>query len=614
MSEPTTKNKKFRIILTPLIYLKWLVIAGFWAVLCLGLYIAYLLQDLPDLSTIEDVKQSNKVVILDYKDSVLATYGDVRGKYIEYHQIPKNLRNAVLATEDKRFFEHFGIDPWGILRAAFANLRAGHTVQGGSTITQQLAKIVFLSSERTLKRKVQEAALAIQIEQKYSKQQILSIYLNRVYLGSGIYGIDAAAKYYFGKNVRDLNLFESAIIAGLLKAPSKYAPTADVEVAGARAYQILLNMLEDGYITQAQLKDAETNPVQLDTSMMGKMRHHYFTDWVYNQVESYVNEEGHDLIVKTTLNLAVQKVAEQVFAEYMDKIHEERKVEQGAVVTMTKDGKILAMVGGRNYAASPFNRATQALRPTGSAFKVFVYVTAMQTERTTEDIVIDEPVNYDGWAPRNFNRNYLGPVLLKDAFAKSLNTVSVKLADEVGIKKVIKTAHALGIQSQLDPNLSLALGTASLTLLEMTSAYATIANDGFASNAHAIEYIRDSHTGEFLYVRPYEQPERILDEATVMKMDQLLAYSVENGTAKGAKNKIVKIRGKTGTSQDFRDAWFLGSTRKYVVGVWLGNDDYSPTKFVSGGTYPVLIGRDILVKLPHKEVVMEEDARQSKTN
>lgn len=605
-------NTKSKISFAPFIFLKWIIILGFWGAIFFAGYVAYLIQDLPSIDTIEEVRRANKIVMLDYKNSVLATYGDVRGKYIEYDQIPTNLRNAVIATEDKRFFEHYGVDPWGIIRAAIANMKAGRTVQGGSTITQQLAKIVFLNSERTLKRKIQEAVLALQIEQKYTKKQIFSIYLNRVYLGSGIYGIDAAAKYYFGKNIRDLNLYEAAIIAGLLKAPSKYAPTNNVEVSGARAYQILLNMEESGYITKEQLKEAENSPVQLDISMMGKMRHHYFTDWIYNQVESYVTDEGHDLIVKTTLNLAVQKEAETILAEYIDKIKEERKVEQGAVVVMTVDGKILAMVGGRNYATSPFNRATQALRPTGSAFKVFVYAAAMQTERTPEDIVIDEPVNYDGWAPRNFNRNHLGAIPLQEAFAKSLNTVAVKIADEVGIKRVISTAHALGIQSPLEPNLSLALGTASLTLLEMTSAYATIANDGFASNAHAIEYIRDSYTGDFLYVRPLEAPQRVLDEQAAIKMDYLLEQSVQKGTAKGAKNKLVKIRGKTGTSQDFRDAWFLGSTRKYVVGVWLGNDNYSPMKFVTGGTYPVLIGRDILMRLPNKKE--EENARPSQTS
>lgn len=606
MSDLPQKEPEYKIIFTPLIYLKWLIAIGFLGVTIVTGYIIYMLHDLPDIKMLQQLRKTQKVVILDHRDAVLATYGDVHGKYIEYSQIPVNLRNAVIATEDQRFFAHFGVDIWGIIRAAFVNFKAGRTVQGGSTITQQLAKIVFLSSEKTLKRKIQEAALAIQLEQRYSKQEILSIYLNRVYLGAGIYGIDAAAKYYFGKNIRDLNLYECAIIAGLLKAPSKYSPTNDVNVAGARAYQILLNMLEEGYITKAQLKEAESNPVQIDTSMLGKMRHHYFTDWIYEQAENYINGEDRDMIVKTTLNLAIQKEAEAVFKKYMDKIHEERKVEQGAVVVMTLDGKVLAMIGGRNYTLSPFNRATSAHRPTGSTFKVFVYATAMETERTPEDVVIDEPISYDGWAPRNFNRNFLGPISLRLAFAKSINTISVKLADELGIKKVIAKAHELGIQSQLDPNLSLALGTASLTLLEMTSAYSSIINDGLATDPHAIEYIRDSQTGEFIYVRPFYAPKRVLTESATLKMYDLLSHAVEAGTAKGAKNKSVKIIAKTGTSQDFRDAWFLGATNRFSVGVWLGNDDYSPTKFVSGGTYPTLIGRDILLKLPQKPV---ENAR-----
>jgi penicillin-binding protein 1A len=588
-----------KITFAPLIFLKWLIVIGLWSSTIFAGYLLYIFHDLPDISKLEEVRTAHKVIILDDKGSVLATYGDVYGKYIDYHQIPRNLRNAVIATEDKRFFDHFGVDVWGIIRAAYANLKAGHTVQGGSTITQQLAKIVFLSPTRTLKRKIQEAMLAIQLEQKYSKQQILAIYLNRVYLGSGIYGIDAAAKYYFGKNIKDLNLYEAAIIAGLLKAPTKFSPTNNMKLSGERAYQILLNMYEDGYINKQELNEASKKPVRLETSMMGSMRHHYFTDWIYEQVEQYVGNKTYDLIVKTSLNLPIQRLSEGVFKHYIDQIHETRKVGQGAIIVMTPSGEILAMVGGRNFNTSPFNRATQAFRPTGSAFKLFVYAAAMQTERTPQDLIKDAPVNYNGWSPRNFNRNFLGLISIQEAFAKSINTISVKLTDEIGVKNIINLAHDLGIQTALEPNLSLALGTASLTLLEMTSAYASIANHGYVSNPHAIQYIRNAHTGEFLYVRPHTTPKQVMNEEAIVKMDQLLSYAVETGTAKGAKNKKVKISGKTGTSQDFRDAWFFGYTNNYVVGVWLGNDDYSPMKFVSGGTYPTLIGRDILIKLPN---------------
>lgn len=601
MQNTNNNKQQNRIIFSPLVFLKWLIVIGLWIGTAFSGYMLYIFHDLPDIKKLEEVRTAHKVIILDYRDSVLATYGDVYGKYVDFHQIPRNLRNAVIATEDRRFFDHFGVDIYGIMRAAIVNIKAGHTVQGGSTITQQLAKIVFLSPERTLKRKLQEAMLAIELEQKYSKQQILSIYLNRVYLGSGIYGIDAAAKYYFGKNIRDINLYESAIIAGLLKAPTKFAPTNDLERSGERAYQILLNMQESGYITKTDLLDAENNPVQLNTSMMGKMRHHYFTDWIYEQTEQYVNNKSDDLIVKTTLNLAVQKNSEKIFKSYMDQIHETRRVEQGAVVVMSHTGEILAMIGGRDYATSPFNRATQAFRQPGSSFKVFVYATAMEGEYQLQDTIKDEPVSYQGWSPRNFNRNYLGNVMMQDAFAKSLNTVAVKLANQIGIRKVISKAHELGIQSELEPNLSLALGTSSVTLLEMTSAFTSIANGGYASNPHAIQYIRNSRSGEFLYVRPFTPAKRVLNEQSAMKMDQMLIYGVENGTAKAAKNKLVQIGGKTGTSQEFRDAWFLGYTKQYVVGVWLGNDNYTPTKFVSGGTYPTIIGRDILMQLPHQK-------------
>jgi penicillin-binding protein 1A len=611
MKNSNNTQEKTPLVLSPLLLLKWLIVTALWCGTIFAVYLLYIFHDLPDINKLEEVRTAHKVIILDHKDAVLATYGDVYGKYIDYPQIPRNLRNAVIATEDKRFFEHFGVDLWGIIRAAFANLKAGHTVQGGSTITQQLAKNTFLSSARTLKRKLQEAFLAIQLEQKYSKQQILTIYLNKAYLGSGIYGIDAAAKYYFGKNVRDLTLYESAIIAGLLKAPTKFAPTNNLQLSGERAYQILLNMLEDGYINKEDLAEASKHSVQLETSMMGSMRHHYFTDWIYEQVEQYEGDKNYDVIVKTTLSVPVQKAAESTFKKYMDEIHETRKVDQGAVIVMTPTGDILAMVGGRDFNTSPFNRATQAFRPTGSAFKLFVYATAMQGDYLPEDLIKDAPISYGTWSPRNFNRNYLGLITIQDAFAKSINTISVKLTDQVGLNNVIDLAHALGIQTHLEKNLSLSLGTASLTLLEMTSAYASIANHGIASNPHAILYIRNAHTGEFLYVRPFSEPKRVMSEEAFVKLDGLLTYAVENGTARGAKNKVVKISGKTGTSQDFRDAWFFGYTNKYVVGIWLGNDNYSPTKFVSGGTYPTLIGRDILMQLPLGQT---PDARQPQTN
>ncbi len=598
MENSNNNNAKNKITFFPLVFLKWLIVTWFWSATIFACYLLYTFHDLPNIAKLEEVKKVRKVIILDDFGSVLATYGDVYGRYIEYYQIPRNLRNAVIATEDKRFFDHFGVDILGIIRAAFANIKAGHTVQGGSTITQQLAKIVFLSPERTLKRKLQEAILAIQLERKYSKQQILAIYLNKVYLGSGIYGIDAAAKYYFGKNIKDLTLYEAAIIAGLLKAPTKFSPTNNIKLSGERAYQILLNMQENGYINKQDLIEANKNPVRLETSMLGSLRHHYFTDWIYEQAEQYAGNKDYDLIVKTTLNLSAQKTAEGVFKYYMDQIHETRKVDQGAVVVMTLGGEVLAMVGGRDFHSSPFNRATQAFRPTGSAFKLFVYATALQNQYKPDDLIKDTAASYGDWSPRNFNRNYLGLITIKDAFAKSINTISVKLADEIGIHNVIALAHGLGIQTTLEPNLSLALGTASLTLLEMTAAYATIANNGFFAPAHAIQYVRNALSGEFLYVRPYTPPTRIISEEAAINLHQLLAYAVENGTAKGAKNKIVKISGKTGTSQDFRDAWFLGFTNKHVVGIWLGNDNYTPTKFVSGGTYPTLMGRDILMKLP----------------
>jgi penicillin-binding protein 1A len=578
---------------SPLIFAKWIIAAGLWCFALLSIYVLYVYHDLPDISGLEQLKKERKVTILDSNGNILANFGDLYGRYLNYYEIPRDLRNAVIATEDRRFFEHHGVDPMGIVRAAYTNFKAGHTVQGGSTITQQLAKIVFLTPKRTLKRKVQEALLAIQLERKYTKQQLFAIYLNRVYMGTGIYGIDSASKYYFGKNVKNLNLYESAILAGLLKAPSRFSPTNNSELSGQRAYQVLLNMFDAGFISKQQVEEASNNPVNIETRMFGSIRRHYFTSWVYDQVPKYTTDEENDIVVKTTLNLKFQKITEKVLNNQLAKISEERKVEQGAVVILDHNAKIIAMVGGKDFGTSPFNRATQAKRQAGSAFKLFVYAAAMEDGFIPSDKMMDAPVAFGTWRPKNFHNEFLGLISIEEAFKKSINTVAVRLIHKVGVEKVIKMAEALGIKEKIEPNLSIALGTTSITLLELAGAYAAISNGGMYNEPYTIQYIRKANDGKFLYVKPYIEPVRAMREDAAYNMDRILTETVRSGTAKKAHSDF-KIAGKTGTSQDFRDSWFAGYTNKYVIGVWLGNDDYSPTKAVSGGTYPTIIARDIL--------------------
>jgi penicillin-binding protein 1A len=556
-------------------------------------YILYAAHDLPDIGALENIKKGRKVTILDNNGHTLSTYGNIYGYYVPYEEIPKNLVNAIIAIEDRNFFGHPGVDVLGILRAALVNFKAGRVVQGGSTITQQLAKITLLSPERTFKRKIQEALLSLELEKKYTKEQLLSIYLNRVYLGVGIYGIDAAAKYYFGKNIHNLNLYECAIIAGLPKAPSRFSPMNNPELSGQRAYQVLTSMFEAGYITKAQLDEAEKQ-VSLNTSLFGSKEFGHFTNWVYETVGNYVEVGDVDITIRTTLDRHIQKVAQSVLNRYLDEFGAEKKVSQGAILVMTPNGKIVAMVGGKSFSSSQFNLVTQALRPAGSSFKLFVYTAAIEKGYPTDTIFEDKPIRFGTWAPMNYNNDFRGEVTMTQAFASSINTVSVQVANKVGIGNVIDVAHRMGISTDIEYNLSVALGTTSVSLLELTSAYATIANDGVYSKPYSIDVIKNSTTGSILYFKRNSRESNVITEETAKSMQDMLRSCVLEGSAKAASIANFKISGKTGTSQDYRDAWFLGFSDKYVIGVRLGNDDYSPMNKVAGGGLPTRIARDIL--------------------
>lgn len=560
----------------------------------LGAILVYYAHDLPDTSVLKDIKKIRRVTILAENGEVLANFGNLYGEYASYQDIPHNLVNAVLATEDRRFFEHFGVDVWGLIRAAYVNYRAGRVVQGGSTITQQLAKIVFLSADRTFKRKIQEMLLALYLERNFSKEQILTIYLNRVYMGSGLYGVSAAAKYYLGKRLQDITLPESAMIAGLLKAPSRYSPTANSELSGKRAYQILVNMEDAGLITKEALATVRKEPIVLETSAMGSLKNLYFADWVMEQLPDFISDANEDLVIKTTFRPELQKLAEDSVEKIMAVNGEKLKASQAAVVVLSPQGKLLAMVGGRGYSKSPFNRAVKAQRQPGSSFKLFVYLTAFEQGFTPNQMMTDAPITLRNWQPKNYEGGFSGSMSMRTAFVKSVNTIAVRLSEQVGRANVINTAHKLGIVSQLPSHPSIALGSAEVNLLELTGSYATVANQGWAVWPYAIMSIT-SDKGKVLYTRDSSGVTQVASPQSIAYMTDLLAGVVTSGTGKAAKLDRPAA-GKTGTTSDFRDAWFIGFTADIVTGVWVGNDDNKPMKHVTGGLLPAQIWKDFMVQ------------------
>jgi penicillin-binding protein 1A len=561
----------------------WGGVAAIWSALTLLALVAIYAYDLPDVDSLADIDRQPSLVLVAADGTLLASFGDIYGKPVQVADLPPNLPHAVLALEDRRFYEHMGVDFFGLARAMFTNLRAGRIVQGGSTITQQLAKNLFLGPERTLKRKVQELLLALQLERRFTKDQILSLYLNRVYFGAGTYGVDAAARRYFGKPAVAVNLYEAALLAGLLKAPSRYSPSSDAERAHARAAQALNAMIAAGYIDplsaqEALLERTRGRPV-------GGPQARYFADWVLSQVQSLAGGElARDVTVVTTLNPFHQGIVEEELARLLAEEGEARNLTQGAVVLLDPSGAVRAMVGGESYDSSQFNRATQALRQPGSAFKTFVYLAALEAGYSPGSRMVDAPIAIDGWQPSNYADKYYGNVTLREAFARSLNSVAVQLSERVGREEVAKTARRLGITAPLRKHPSLPLGTSEVTLLELTGAYAAFANRGQGVWPYGIEEIRDSH-GTLLYRRMGEGPGQVVPPEAMGAMTEMMRAVVERGSGKAAAS-AHPAAGKTGTSQDFRDAWFIGYTAHLVGGVWLGNDDGAPTKGVTGGSLP----------------------------
>jgi penicillin-binding protein 1A len=591
---------------------RWSMVGTIWTGFFALLFLAWCAYDLPGPERLNELKRQPSVTVVAADGSLIASYGDLYGDSVRLADLPPYLPAAVLATEDRRFYSHWGVDLRGVARALYVNAKEGDMVQGGSTITQQVAKNLFLTPERSLHRKGQEMLLALWLERTFTKDQILELYLNRVYFGAGTYGVDAAAKKYFGRSARDVTIFQAAMLAGLLKAPSRFNPFNDQDLAKTRAELVIRNMVAAGQLTQDEANAiSESSALSMSAAASNQIGQH-FADWVMDQVTSYVGYADQDLVVQTTLDPALQKQAEQTLARVLAEQGPTMKASQGALVSMRPDGAVLAMVGGTDYRGSQFNRATQALRQPGSAFKAFVFLAAFENGYVPGNLFVDGPIRIGKWSPGNYQDKYYGKVTLRDAFARSLNSVAVQLSERVGRGKVIDTAHRLGITEPLDNNPAIALGVSETTLLEMTGAYATFANQGNGVWPFGIERIA-ARDGTMLYERQGSGPGAVASAASVRKMLDVMAATVENGTARKAKIDRP-VYGKTGTSQNFRDAWFVGLTSDLVTGVWVGNDDNAPMDKVTGGTLPVVIWHDFMapalvgtpvadVKRPGAEVV-----------
>jgi penicillin-binding protein 1A len=539
------------------------------------------------------VNRQPSVVILDRSGVELAARGARYGQQVSVAELPSYLVKAIVATEDRRFFEHRGVDFRGSLRALLRNLRAGRVVEGGSTITQQLARNLFLSFDQNYERKAREALLALWIEGRYTKEQILSIYLNRIYFGAGAYGIDSAARTYFGKSAREVTLAEAVMLAGLPKAPSQLAPTLNPGGAQSRANEVLENLRETGAISEFEAREAVLHPAVISggetDADIG-----WFFDYVAERAFALMGDKvPGDLIVTTTIDKRLQGLAEGAVKSSLGVDARTAGAEQAALIAYDVNGAIRAMVGGRSYLESQFNRATQAMRQPGSAFKPIVYAAALEDGVTPDSVFVDQPVDIDGWKPENYTPGYAGRMRLTEAVAKSVNTIAVQISEQIGRGKSVEMAKRLGIRSDIEPVASIALGGVNVTLEELAAAYIPFANEGWAPEPHAIERIENQNL-ELLYERPAVKPRRAIAGETAEAMTHLLYQVMSTGTGAGARLSNRDSAGKTGTTNDWRDAWFIGYTAQIVAGVWVGNDAFTPMQKVTGGTIPARIWKEFM--------------------
>jgi len=572
----------------------WGSVLAVWGIIAVAGVVAYYGMQLPATDTwaIPDRPANIRIIAADGR--LISNRGKMGGEAVAIHELPHYVPNAVIAIEDRRFYDHPGFDPIGITRAFVNNIAKGRITGGGSTITQQLAKNLFLTPDQNYGRKIQEVLLAIWLEQNYSKPELIELYLNRVYFGAGTYGIEAATQRYFGKSARNLALGEAAILAGVLKAPSRLAPNKNPEGAAERARLVLNAMAEEGFISAKEAKAAAIDPnKRIRTRITGT--EYYVADWVEALMDSYLGVIDEDVIVRTTIDWELQKEAEFLIKEIIRKNGEDRDFSQGALVAMRPDGAVQAVVGGTDYTKSQYNRAVTAKRQPGSAFKPFVYLTAVENGYTPNTMVDDSPFTYKGWSPENATGKFKGRMELRDALAQSSNLVAGKLAIELGPQSVVNTAYKMGISSNIKALPSIALGTPEISLLELTAAYTPFSNGGQGIIAHVISSI-ETPDGQVLYSHIPAGPGQVVASNAVGQMNDMLSHAVEVGTGRKAAFGNWPVAGKTGTSQNNRDAVFVGYSARLVTGVWLGNDDGSPMKKVGGGSFPVDVWREFMKK------------------
>jgi penicillin-binding protein 1A len=570
----------------------WGIVFSVWGAIGLVVTIGYFAAQMPSAADWSVPDRAPNIKILASDGTLIANRGLTGGEALSIGEMSPFIPKAVIAIEDRRFMSHFGVDPIGLARAMAANIMAGRMVQGGSTLTQQLAKNLFLKPERTMERKVQEVLLAVWLEQKYSKDQILELYLNRVFFGSNAYGVEAASRRYFNKSAREVTLQEAALLAGLLKAPSRLSPARDPEAAHARAQLVLAAMRDTGAITDADMTTAlSADTIRAASYWTGA--ENYVADRVMDDILSLVGEVKDDLVVHTTVDLRLQRAAETAIRKAVITNGKKLRVTEGALVAVDSTGAVRALVGGVDYAKSQFDRASTAKRQPGSAFKPFVYLAALEAGYTPESIVNDQPVRFGKWTPENYKDKYYGPVSLTTALSKSLNSVAAQLAVQVGSGKVVETAMRLGVASPLSDNASIALGTSDVTPLELTAAYAAFANGGLQAPPRLIELVTDSK-GKAVYQNQDVGAARVMNAAIAGMMNRMMSVTVTDGTAKKAAFNWPSA-GKTGTTQNSRDAWFIGYTAHMTAGVWFGNDDGMPMRDVTGGSLPATAWREFML-------------------
>jgi penicillin-binding protein 1A len=573
--------------------IKYTIFIAIWlGVACFVIVLIYM-HDLPNLSQINSKNNQNIVEVRYSNNNLIATYGKENIDEVDFKDLPQNLINAVISIEDRRFYEHYGIDLLSILRAAYINQKKGYIAQGASTITQQLAKMLFLDSNKTFKRKVQEILLAIQIEKKFTKNQILTMYLNKAYFGSGNYGIKNAARSYFQKNISEINLNESAILASILKAPSKLSPKINKSLVEDRANLVLKNMIEYGYLDESHIAQIAENPDYRNDSG----QRYYFSDLIYKNYQDFISydETAGKISITTTLDEQIQAITSDVLTNFINSYKSKLGSSQIAALIMDYKGRVVAIIGGKDYQSSQFNRAFFAKRQAGSLFKTFIYLCAFENNYNIDDIYIDKKIQLSNWLPSNYNNKYYGKVDLKFAFAKSLNSVSIQLARELTLNKINLLLNKFGIKTNNNEDLTIALGSTSVTLYDIVGSYSIIANKGYYNMPSYIDEI--SLDKNILYKKFGSTIGPIISQQSAQNIDILLKNAVENGTGIKAFLANNNIRGKTGTSQDYRDAWFVGYSNKYIVGVWIGNDNYMPTNKIFGGNLPAILFADIIDKI-----------------